>query len=295
MAQSRIQTVRKSSPRPSVSRSVERSLGERVGETVQVLRAKGVGSPRVGIILGTGLGGLLKEVRQSATIAYPDLPHMPRSTAPTHRGEMVYGAIGKTGVVVMDGRFHLYEGYSAREVAYPVWVLKALGVETLLISNVAGGLNPEFRLGDVMVVTDHINLQGTSPLVGPNDDQVGLRFPDMIEPYDARLAELALSVGQSRKLPMQRGVYVGVVGPQLETKAEYRWLRAMGADAVGMSTVPEVIAAVHCGLKVLTVSLISDLCIPETLKPVNIEKIIAVANRAEPLLTQLFTGVVQRL
>lgn len=270
-------------------------LSAKLQETVRVLRAKGVGTPKVGIILGTGLGGLLKEVRQTATIPYPELPHMPRSTAPTHRGELVYGTIGGAGVAIMDGRFHVYEGYTAREVAYPVWVLKALGVETLLISNVAGGLNPEFRLGDLMVVTDHINLQGTSPLVGPNDDTVGLRFPDMIEPYNAKLADLALSVGREHKLPMRRGVYVGVLGPQLETKAEYTWLRSMGADAVGMSTVPEVIAAVHCGLKVLTVSLVSDLCIPETLKPANIEEIIAVANRADPLLTTLFTQVIQRL
>ena len=273
------------------------TLTECVRETLQAIQTKTADRPRVGIILGTGLGPLLDQVVQTAAIPYEQLPHMPRSTAPSHHSRMVFGQMGtrKTPVVVMDGRFHCYEGYRVSEVAYPVWVLKALGVDTLLISNVAGGLNPAFSIGDLMCITDHINLMGLSPLVGPNDDQLGPRFPDMIEPYSARLIELAEQVANEAKLPVRRGVYVSMLGPQLETKAEYRWLRATGADAVGMSTVPEVIAAVHCGLRVFAVSVISDLCIPETLKPVNIDEIIAVANKAEPLLTRLFVGLVERL
>ena len=266
-----------------------------VQETVRAIRTQTKAAPRVGIILGTGLAGLLSHVQSPTKIPYTALPHFPKSTAPGHHGELVFGAMGETPVVIMDGRFHFYEGYSVDEVAYPVWVMKALGVETLLISNVAGGLNPAFTIGDLMIVSDHLNLLGSSPLVGPNDDALGPRFPDMSQPYDAKLIELAEAVGKERALPMRRGVYVAMLGPQLETRAEYRWLRSTGADAVGMSTVPEVIAAAHCGLRVLTVSLISDLCIPETLKPVVIEEIIAVAERAEPLLATLFAGVVARL
>ncbi len=271
------------------------ALSDQVRDTVQAIRATTNEQPSIGIILGTGLAQLLDRVTVHATIEYPSLPSMPRSTAPTHRGQLVFGTLSGQSVVVMDGRFHLYEGYRPQEVAYPVWVLKALGVKTLLISNVAGGLNPAFHIGDLMLITDHLNLQGASPLVGPNDEQIGPRFPDMIEPYDAGLVRLAEEIGTKAKLPIQRGVYVGVLGPQLETKAEYRWLRATGADAVGMSTVPEVIAAVHCGLRTFAVSIISDLCIPETLRPVNIEEIIRVAATAEPLLTTLIVEMVSRL
>ena len=207
----------------------------------------------------------------------------------------MFGTLGGKRVVVMDGRFHLYEGYSASDVAYPVRVMKGLGVQTLLVSNVAGGLNPAFQIGDLMLITDHINLLGRSPLVGPNEEALGPRFPDMSQPYDAKLTALAEGIAREHGLPLRRGVYVAMLGPQLETKAEYRWLRATGADAVGMSTVPEVIAAVQCGLRVLAVSIVSDLCIPETLKPVAIEEIIAVADRAEPLLTKLFLGVIKDL
>ena len=270
-------------------------LGKRVAQTLEVIRKTSQATPPVGIILGTGLAGLMSQVRKPVEIPYASLPHMPVSTAPTHRSQLVFGELAGSEVVVMDGRFHLYEGYTAAEVAYPVRVLKALGVEQLLISNVAGGLNPAFSTGDLMLVEDHINWLGTSPLVGPNDEAVGPRFPDMSRPYDAALLSIAEEVGRKERLPMRRGVYVAMLGPQLETKAEYRLLRQIGADAVGMSTVPEVIAAIHSGLRVLTVSLVSDMCIPETLKPVNIEEIIAVAERAEPLLTKLFVGVVERL
>lgn len=281
------------------------TLGQRVKQTVEAITTQVSFSsdkvrsqfkpPQVGIILGTGLAKLLTEVQTVVEFEYDTLPHMPRSTAPSHRGRMVFGSLAGRAVVVMDGRFHMYEGYAAPEVAYPVWLMKKLGVETVLISNVAGGLNPAFATGDLMVVTDHINLLGTSPLVGQNDDALGSRFPDMSQPYDPTLIALAQQAATEHTLPCRAGVYVAMLGPQLETKAEYRFLRQIGADAVGMSTVPEVIAAVHCGLRVLTVSLISDMCIPETLKPVNIEEIIAVANRAEPLLTKLFVEVVKKL
>lgn len=270
-------------------------LSSRIAQTVKAVRGVTDRTPSVGIILGTGLAGLLAQAKDTIEIPYPKLPHMPVSTAPTHRGQLVFGTIADSSVVVMDGRFHLYEGYTAAEVAYPVQVLRALGVQTLLISNIAGGLNPDFALGDLMLVEDHINLLGTSPLIGPNDDAVGPRFPDMCEPYDKALLTLAEQAGRATGLKLRRGVYIAMPGPQLETRAEYRWIRQMGADAVGMSTVPEVIAAVHAGMKVLTVSLVSDLCIPETLKPVNIEDLIAVANRTEPLLTKLFVEVIRRL
>ena len=251
--------------------------------------------PQIGIILGTGLAALLKDVDVSVEIPYGELPHMPRSTAPGHTGQLVFGSLAKQPIVVMEGRFHMYEGYTAQQVAYPVRVMKGLGIHTLLVSNVAGGLNPSFSIGDLMVTTDHINLLGTSPLVGPNDDTLGPRFPDMSRPYDAKLIELAEQVAKREQIPLRRGVYVAMLGPQLETRAEYRFIRQIGADAVGMSTVPEVIAAVHAGLRVMSVSLVSDMCIPETLKPVNIEEIIAVAARCEPLLTKLFRGVVEAL
>ena len=271
------------------------SLSARVQEPQQAIRDQVRELPRLGIVLGTGLAPLLERVQTTVTIPYESLPHMPRSTAPTHRGQLVFGRVGDVPLVIMDGRIHLYEGPSAQDVAYPVWVMKAIGVQTLLLSNVAGGLNPAFSIGDLMLITDHMNLMGTSPLVGSNEEALGPRFPDMSQPYDTRLLELAWKVGKQEHLPVRGGVYAALLGPQLETKAEYRFLRQIGADAVGMSTVPEVIAAVHGGLRVLAVSVISDLCIPETLKPVAIEDIIAVAAKAEPLLTKLLLGVAQRI
>ncbi|MBI4354640.1 MAG: purine-nucleoside phosphorylase [Candidatus Omnitrophica bacterium] len=277
--------------------TVVESVMEQIQETVSAIRGRVQLAPRIGIILGTGLTQLLDHVEQTDALNYADLPHMPHSTAPGHRGRLVFGRMGqgKNPVVIMDGRFHLYEGYRPVDVVYPVRVMKALGIETLLISNVAGGLNPAFSIGDLMLITDHINLQGTSPLVGPNDERLGPRFPDMIQPYDLKLVEAAQRFAKQERIPAHRGVYVAMLGPQLETKSEYRWLRQTGADAVGMSTVPEVIAAVHLGLRVFAVSIVSDLCIPETLKPVNIEHIIAVANRTQPLLTKLMIGLIEQL
>lgn len=275
----------------------EQRLVEQIQETVNTITGRVRLAPRIGMILGTGLTQLLDHVDQTDALAYADLPHMPHSTAPGHRGRLVFGHMGQGNapVVIMDGRFHLYEGYRPSEVVYPVRVMKALGIETLLISNVAGGLNPSFAIGDLMLITDHINLLGTSPLVGPNDERLGPRFPDMIQPYDVKLVDLAEQIAARERIPAHRGVYVAMLGPQLETKAEYRWLRSLGADAVGMSTVPEVIASVHARLRVFAVSIVSDLCIPETLKPVNIEHIIAVANKTQPLLTKLMTELVERI
>lgn len=271
------------------------TLCQQLDATVQAIRTQVSEAPPVGIILGTGLSKLLNEVQHTAAIPYASLPHMPVSTAPGHRGRLVFGTIAGKSVVIMDGRFHLYEGYHPAEVVYPVRVMKRLGIQTLLISNVAGGLNPGYTIGDLMVIEDHINLLGASPLTGPNAEEIGPRFPDMSQPYDHALLALAEQVASKERLPVRRGVYVALLGPQLETKAEYRWLRGIGADAVGMSTVPEVIAAVHAGLRVMAVSLVSDLCIPETLKPVAIEEILAVADRSEPLLTKLFVGVIKQL
>ena len=218
--------------------------------------------PEVAIILGTGLGGLGREIDVSAEIPYADIPGFPEPTVVSHAGRLLMGTLAGRPVVAMDGRFHLYEGHSAQQIALPVRVLKELGASTLLVSNACGGLNHEFRGGDVMVMTDHINLLGTNPLVGPNDDEIGPRFPDMGRPYDHDLVDLGRRVALDLKIPVQFGVYVAVLGPNLETPAEYRFLRTIGADVVGMSTIPEVITAIHCGLRVGGFSVVTDMCLP---------------------------------
>jgi len=245
--------------------------------------------------LGTGLGGLAENINIREKITYEDIPHFPSSTVDTHAGELLTGALGDTQVVALSGRFHYYEGYSLQEVTFPVRVLRALGVDTLVVSNAAGGLNPEFRVGDIMAITDHINFMGDNPLRGPNDDSLGPRFPDMYEPYSEALTDLAETVAVSEGLTLKRGVYLGCMGPCLETRAEYRMMRALGADAVGMSTVPEVIVAKHAGLRVLGLSVITDECFPEALEPVNIDKIIDIANKAEPQLTKIMAGCISKI
>ena len=257
-----------------------------------VRAALGPDLPRIGLILGTGLGHLADALGDVKSVGYDALPHMPVSTVESHHGRLLRGTLAGVPVLAMQGRFHLYEGYSAQEVAFPVRVLAALGVEVLLISNAAGGMNPLFRRGDLMLVTDHLNLQGANPLIGPNDDAVGPRFPDMSEPYDADLRSLALDAALAAGIPLQRGVYAAVIGPNLETRAEYRLLRRLGADVVGMSTVPEVIAARHAGLRVMALSVVTDECFPEALEPVNIADILAAAAEAEPSLTRIVTAVV---
>jgi len=270
-------------------------LWDRLEETVRVIRDRIQDKPRIGVILGTGLGGLGEKIESPQTLPYDSVPHFPRSTVQGHKGQLVFGRIGGKPVVVMEGRFHVYEGYTAQEVTYPVRVMRALGTEILIASNAAGGMNPAFLGGDLMVIADHVNLMGVNPLIGPNDERLGVRFPDMSAPYDEALIHLAETVAREAKTRLHRGVYVAVAGPNLETRAEYKFLRGIGADAVGMSTVPEVIVAVHGGMRVLAVSCITDLCIPETLKPARLEEILRVAARAEPLLTHLISTVIARL
>ncbi|MBI4831929.1 MAG: purine-nucleoside phosphorylase, partial [Candidatus Lindowbacteria bacterium] len=245
--------------------------------------------------LGTGLGELVKEIKGKLSIPYDDLPSFPVSAVKSHENQLVFGKIGQKNVVAMQGRFHYYEGYSMMEVTFPVRVMKALGIRTLIVSNAAGGMNPNFKAGDLMVISDHINLMGDNPLIGPNDDLLGPRFPDMVEPYDNGLIELLEEAALDEKIPVKRGVYVAVAGPNLETKAEYRFLRAIGADAVGMSTAPEVIVAVHGGLHVLGISCITDECLPDALKPANIDMILKVAAEAEPKLSRLIARTIKSM
>lgn len=264
-------------------------------ETTEFLKDKTGIIPEIGIILGTGLGGLVKEIDVKSTLSYQDIPNFPVSTVEAHAGKLIFGYLGRKPVIAMQGRFHYYEGYSMQQITFPVRVMKQLGVHTLLISNASGGMNPEFRRGDLMLIDDHINLLGTNPLSGPNLDEFGPRFPDMSEPYSKKLIELADKIARQNKIRIQRGVFAAVSGPNLETRAEYRYLRIIGADAVGMSTVPETIAAVHSGLQVLGISVITDECFPEILKPVKLAEIIEAANQAEPKLTLLMQRVVESL
>ncbi len=270
-------------------------LWEQIQETVQAVRREAPEKPRIGVILGTGLGGLGEKIENARPIPYEKIPHFPRSTVEGHKGQLVLGSIAGKPVVVMEGRFHCYEGYSAAQVTYPVRTMRALGAEILIVSNAAGGMNPQFKAGDLMVITDQINLMGVNPLIGPNDERFGVRFPDMSAPYDPRLIALAQQVGKEMGLPVKTGVYVGVLGPNLETRAEYRFLRGIGADAVGMSTVPEILAAAHGGMRCFGVSCITDLCIPETLKPASLEEILKIAKEAEPKLTALIERVIEKL
>jgi purine-nucleoside phosphorylase len=270
-------------------------LRKKIDEAISFLRTKTAAQPAIGIILGTGLGALAKEIKPEIVIDYENIPHFPVSTVESHHGRLIFGMLGGKQVVAMQGRFHFYEGYTMQQVTFPVRVMKFLGVKTLLISNAAGGMNPQFRKGSVMIITDHINLQGDNPLIGQNDDTLGPRFPDMSEPYNKKLIALAEKVALENKIRVERGVFVAVAGPNLETRAEYRFLRMIGADAVGMSTVPENIVAVHMSMDVLGFSIITDECFPDALQPANVAEIIAVANETEPKLTTIMKGVVESL
>jgi len=266
-----------------------------VDRAVATIRARFGTRPEVAIILGTGLGRLAAEVDARAVIDYADIPGFPLSTVESHSGRLLCGRLGGKTVVAMQGRFHRYEGYSLQQVTFPVRVMRALGAQTLVVSNACGGLNPLWAAGDVMLIADHINLLGDSPLIGPNDDRVGPRFPDLSAPYDALLREAARRVAADGAIALREGVYVAVTGPNLETRAEYRFLRAIGADVVGMSTVPEVLVAIHSGMRVLGLSIITDMCLPDALEPATVERIIAVASGAEPKLTELVRGVLERM
>ena len=269
---------------------------EHVDEAARLVRGRWPhGSPTVGIVLGTGLGALASEIDAEAVIPYPDIPHFPRSTVVSHRGQLVCGTLAGRPVMAMEGRFHLYEGYSAAQVTFPIRVMKELGCRTLIVSNAAGGMNPMHSKGDIVVIDDHINLLGLNPLIGPNDERLGPRFADMIEPYDRTLQDLALRAALESNIVAHRGVYVAVTGPNLETRAEYRFLRGIGADVVGMSTVPEVLVAVHAGMKVLGFSIVTDLCLPDALEPVKIEHILAVAIEAEGKLRTIVKLVLERM
>jgi purine-nucleoside phosphorylase len=268
---------------------------ERVEEAAAVVRERFDRTPDAAIILGTGLGALGEEVDVEATLEYTDLPGFARSTVESHAGRLLCGTLAGRPVVVMQGRFHRYEGHSLRQVTFPVRVLRALGAETLLLSGASGGMHPLWAPGDLMLIADHINLLGDNPLVGPNDDRLGPRFPDMSSPYDPGLRAIAREVAQREGITLREGVYVAVSGPNLETRAEYRMLRAIGADVVGMSTVPEVIVAAHAGMRVLGISIITDQCLPDALEPATLERIVTVARAAEPHLATLVRGVLERL
>ena len=266
-------------------------LYEQVEAAAAFIRQSWNGTPHAGIILGTGLGSLVAHIQEEASLEYEAIPHFPRSTAVGHRGRLVCGKLASLPVMAMEGRFHMYEGYPLDQITLPVRVMKALGAKLLVVSNACGGMNPYYRSGDVMLIDDHINLMGANPLIGVNDDRLGPRFPDMCEPYSHALIERALEIARRENIVAHRGVFVAVAGPNLETRAEYRFLRQIGADVVGMSTVPEVIVAVHAGLKVIGFSIITDMCLPDALEPADVAKIIATASAAEPKLTKLVLGV----
>jgi purine-nucleoside phosphorylase len=270
-------------------------LFDRIQEAAAVVRGRSRLDPEVGIILGTGLGGLADEISVDASIPYESLPGFPLSTVESHAGRLLLGRMGKRPVVAMQGRFHRYEGYGLAEVTFPVRVMRALGAQTLVVSNACGGMNPLWEPGDLVLLSDHINLLGDNPLIGANDDRLGPRFPDMSDPYDGELRALTRALAADLGIRLREGVYVAVPGPNLETRAEYRMLRAMGADVVGMSTVPEVIVASHAGMRTVGISIITDQCLPDALEPANIERIIDTAKRAEPSLTRLIARLVERL
>lgn len=270
-------------------------LFDRVATAAGVIRKRTSVAPGVGIILGTGLGGLAEQIDVESSIPYEEIPGFPLSTVETHAGRLLLGRLGKCPVVAMQGRFHRYEGYGLAEVTFPVRVLHALGARTLVVSNACGGMNPLWAPGDLVLLSDQINLLGDNPLVGSNDDRLGPRFPDMSAPYDPALRALARAAALELGIVLREGVYVAVPGPSLETRAEYRMLRAMGADVVGMSTVPEVIVANHAGMRALGISIITDQCLPDALEPADISRIIATAGRAEPSLTRLIRALVERL
>ncbi len=252
-------------------------------------------TPEAGIILGTGLGKLGTEIEKAISIPYDEIPEFPVSTVESHAGRLICGELGGKTVLAMQGRFHYYEGYAMHQITLPVRVMYELGIRTLLISNAGGVLNPHFDRGDIMVLDDHINLLGDNPLIGPNLDEYGPRFPDMSEPYNRELITLAEEIALEQKLNLRKGVYVAVQGPNLETRAEYRFLRAIGADVVGMSTVPEAIVSNHMGMKTLAFSVITDECYPDALQAVSLEEIIATAAGAEPKLTALMQALIARI
>jgi purine-nucleoside phosphorylase len=278
-------------PSAAKLRRVMLHLAAQIEEAAATIRRSWSQPPRVGIILGTGIGPLVNEIVQEAAIDYESIPHFLRSTATGHRGRLVCGLLAGVPVMAMEGRHHPYEGYDMQQITLPVRVMRALGAQLLVVTNACGGMNPLYVRGDIMLIDDHINLMGGNPLVGINDDRLGPRFPDMSRPYDPVLIDRALAIARRENFVAHKGVFVAVLGPNLETRAEYRFLRLIGADVVGMSTVPEVIVAVHSGMRVLGCSIVTDICLPDALEPVDVAEIIAVANEAEPKVRKIITGV----
>lgn len=268
---------------------------KQVDEAVRFVRQQWQERPVIGLILGTGLGDMVEALQQTGTIAYTDIPHYPVATVQSHAGRLICGRMAGKSVLAMQGRIHLYEGYTPLQISFPLRVMAGLGIHTLIISNAAGGLNPHFKAGELMLITDHINLTGRNPLVGPNVDDWGVRFPDMAEPYDRDLQQLALETAIAARVPLHRGVYVGVLGPSLETAAETRFLRTIGADAVGMSTIMEVITAVHMGIKILGFSAITNVNLPDAYQAATIEQVIAHAELTGPKLIRLVNKIVEKL
>lgn len=264
-------------------------------ESVDYIKSRTKINPSLGIILGTGLGGLVKEIEIIDEIPYDQIPHFPLSTVESHSGKLIFGKLGGKDVVAMQGRFHYYEGYNMTQVTYPVRVMKLLGIEKLFVSNASGGLNPEFSVGEIMVIEDHISLFPINPLIGKNLDEFGPRFPDMSEPYDKSLIALAKEVAHDHQIKISTGVYLGLTGPSLETPAEYKYLRTIGADAVGMSTVPEIIVARHMEIPCFAISIITDLGVPGKIKKVSLEEVIEVATRQEPKMTLILKELISRL
>ncbi len=272
-----------------------KNIYDTIIEAKTFIEKKSSVKPEFGIILGTGLGRLVDSISVESVLPYETIPHFPVSTVETHAGKLIMGALGGKPVMAMQGRFHFYEGYTMQQIVFPVRVMRFMGVRTLVVSNAAGGINPQFPPGTIMAITDQINLLGGNPLIGQNDTRIGPQYPDMSEPYSKRLVDLCRKVALENKIPLSFGVYAAMTGPCLETRAEYRMLKTIGADAIGMSTVPEVIAAVHCGLSVLGLSVITDSCLPDALEPVDIKKIIGNAASAEPKLVTLIDKVLQAL
>lgn len=268
---------------------------EKFKEAYDYITAKTDVKPTVGIILGTGLGGLVKEIEIIDEIEYKNIPHFPVSTVQSHSGKLIFGKLGGKNVVAMQGRFHFYEGYSMQEVTFPVRVMKYLGIERLFLSNASGGVNPDFEIGEIMIINDHIDLFPGHPLIGKNLDELGPRFPDMSEPYDHKMIELARNIARENNIRVAEGVYAGLTGPTLETPAEYKYVRVIGADAVGMSTVPEVIVARHMGIPCFAISIITDLGVPGKIQEVSVEDVIEVANKQEPKMTVIMREVIARV
>jgi len=270
------------------------SLAGKLDEAARVIQKKISWKPEVAVVLGTGLGNLAERVKREAGFSYARIPHFPVSTVESHKGELVFGTLSERKVAVMEGRFHLYEGYSPQEITFPIRLLAKLGARILVVTNAAGGLNLGYKKGDLALIEDHINFMGFNPLVGPNEESLGPRFPDLSRPYSKRLLELTEKAAHEKKLQVRRGVYLSVLGPNLETRAEYRMMRSMGADLVGMSTVPEVLVGVHMGLEILGVACVTDVCDPDHLEPVDIKEIIRVAGEAGPRLDQLLEASIRK-